>query len=295
MLYLHVAVMLFGLAGLFGKFLTLPAVVIVFGRTVFAAAALGLLGLFVGQGRGRISPSELAVICVQGLVLAVHWVTFFYSVQISTVAVGLISFSTFPVFVTFLEPLCFDEKLRSRDVILSFVVFAGLLLVVPEFEISNSVTRGVLWGTISGFTFAMLSLLNRQLSKTHSARFLALSQNLVAALCLVPFLSADSLDITSRDLLYLFVLGVLCTALSHTFFINALVTIRAQTASVVAALEPVYGILFALLLLGEIPSGRTLVGGTVILVATIAASFFHYNASQSRTNESISLSRAEAL
>jgi len=295
MLYLHVAVLLFGLAGLFGKWLTLPAVVIVFGRTMSAAVALWLLGLFVGPGRGRMSPSDLAVLCVQGLVLAVHWVTFFYAVQISSVAVGLISFSTFPVFVTFLEPLCFGEKLRARDGILSFVVFVGLLLVVPEFELRNSVTRGVLWGTLSGLSFALLSLLNRQLSQIHSARFLAFSQNLVAAVCLVPFLSTASLHVTSRDILSLVVLGVLCTALAHTFFINALVTIRAQTASVVAALEPVYGIGFAFIFLGEVPSGRTVVGGTVILVTTIAASFFHYNASQSRTNESISLSRAEAL
>ncbi|MEQ9570407.1 MAG: EamA family transporter, partial [Longimicrobiales bacterium] len=113
LLSVHLAVLLFGAAGLFGKLLALPPTVIVLGRVVFASAALGA----VLAARGRRGTDRRAGgggpvwgLAALGLLLAVHWVTFFHAIQVSSVAVGLLTFATFPVFAALLEPLLPGER-----------------------------------------------------------------------------------------------------------------------------------------------------------------------------------------
>jgi len=217
--------------------------------------------------RGR----EAAWLVACGLLVAFHWVAFFQSVQVATVAIGVLSFSTFPLFTTFLEPLFFGERLRPVDLLSAVLVLAGVGLMVPAFDLRNSITLGVVWGVLSGLSFAVLALLNRQLVQTHPPMLIAGVQNLVAAIALAPLLPAIRVTPGLRDLLLLAVLGVGCTALAHTLFIRSLGHVRAQLASVVACLEAVYGVAFAFVLLGEAPSARTLAGGAIILAATAFA------------------------
>jgi len=271
MIEIHVAVFLFGTAGLFGKFLSLSPAVIVFGRTAFASTALAAVMLVLKEGMALRNGRDLLNLGVLGGVLALHWTTFFKSIQVSTVAVGLLSYSTFPLFVTFMEPYLFNEKLRSFDVFTALMVFIGLILVVPSFDFENNITQGVLWGTLSGLTFAVLSLLNRKIVKSYSPLTVAFYQNAVAAAVLLPMLVVEQPSIGSQDFLFLGLLGVICTALSHALFIKGLVYVKTQLASIIAGLEPVYGIVFAVVLLGEIPSLRTLAGGFLIIGATFLA------------------------
>jgi drug/metabolite transporter (DMT)-like permease len=107
---IHLAVFLFGFPGLFGKWLALPAVLIVFGRVLFASLALAaVMGL--RRTSFRVKPAgDLVLLGLCGLLLAVHWTMFFRSVQVSSVAVGLLAYSSFPVFTAFLEPLLAREK-----------------------------------------------------------------------------------------------------------------------------------------------------------------------------------------
>jgi len=212
-----------------------------------------------------------------GMLLAVHWISFFKSIQVSTVAVGLLTFSTFPVFTTFLEPYFFDEKLRTRDITVAFIALAGVSLVVPEFEISNSITLGALYGITAGLTFAVLSILNRKCVKNYSSLVVAFYQDSFTTLFLLPFLIPFLLlqepAFQPRDLLLLALLGVVFTGIAHSLFIRGLKGIRAQTASIIASLEPVYGIIAAVLLLGEIPEFRVVLGGVVILGAAAYTTF----------------------
>jgi drug/metabolite transporter (DMT)-like permease len=211
---------------------------------------------------------------LQGILLAIHWTTFFLAIQISSVAVGLVTFSTFPLFVTFLEPVCFKERLRTRDVFIAGGVFMGVLLVIPEFDMSNNITRGGAFGIVSGFTFALLALVNRRNARISDPLAVAFYQNLFAALFLVfPVLAVKADFPEMTDLPGLVFLGVVCTALAHTLFVKSLVVIKARTASVIAGLEPVYGILLAFILLDEVPGARTLAGGLVIITATILAGY----------------------
>lgn len=271
LLAIHLAVLLFGASGLFGKFLDLPAALIVYGRVFFASLAFAItIPIFKKNVRWQ-QRQDLIGFIFLGAVLAVHWTAFFYAIQISTVAIGLLTFSTFPVFVTFLEPLFFGERLRRFDVLISLVVFVGLVLVIPEFDLANNLTRGVIWGTISGLTFAVLSILNRKFVADYSAFTVSFYQNGVASLVLLPFVGRSIPDVTLPEWGQLVLLGVVFTAVAHTLFIKGMQTIKAQLASLIASLEPVYGILFALIFLQEVPSGRELLGGTIILSAIFYA------------------------
>ena len=266
---LHAAVALFGFAGLFGKWLALSPVAIVLGRTGIAAVALGILLLRVRE-RARFDVRLIG----NGVLLALHWLSFFAAIQVSTVAVGLLGFASFPLFTLLAERVFFARRLRRREALTALLVTVGLVLLVPELSFSNPTVRGLGWGIVSGFTFALLAVMNRRWVGSRTATDIAFWQNCLAALALLPFAWAAPWDIGvlgAREIMLLIVLGLFCTALAHTLFISGLAVATAHTASVIAALEPVYGIVLALLFLGEVPSPRTIGGGMLIVAAAVIA------------------------
>ena len=275
LLEIHIAVLLFGLAGLFGKLLLLPPTIIVLGRVFFATIFLSLVLLYLKQGIRLRQKQDYFFMALMGFILAVHWVTFFQAIQVSTVAVGLLTFSTFPVFVTFLEPVFFRERVELKDILVAFIAIVGVALVIPEFEIKNSMTQGALWGIASGFTFALLSILNRKYVKAYSSIIVAFYQDSIATVLLLPFLFLSTPVFRLTDILLLFILGVIFTGLAHTLFIKGLAGVKAQKASIIASLEPVYGIIAAILLLGAIPTLRVVLGGVIILSAAFYATVKH--------------------
>ena len=266
---LHAAVALFGFAGLFGKWLALSPVAIVLGRTAIAALALGILWLRAPE-RARFDVRLIG----NGVLLALHWLSFFAAIQVSTVAVGLLGFASFPLFTLLAERVFLARKLRRREALTALLVTIGLVMLVPELSMSNPTVRGLGLGIVSGFTFALLAVMNRRWVGSRTASDIAFWQNLLAALTLVPFAMAAPWEIGvigAREIMLLIVLGLFCTALAHTLFISGLAVATAHTASVIAALEPVYGIVLALLFLGEVPSPRTILGGMLIVAAAVIA------------------------
>jgi drug/metabolite transporter (DMT)-like permease len=266
---LHFAVLLFGFAGLFGKWLALPPAMIVLGRTVFASLALWAALRLSRELRGRFEWRLAA----NGAVLALHWLAFFQAIQIASVAIGLLGFATFPLFVLLLESRQKHRKLRAIEWTTALLVTLGLLLIIPEFRIENRMVQGLLWGVVSGLTFALLAVGNRVLVSRRSAGEVAFWQNACAAACLLPLVVVAPVLPSPRDLVLLVVLGVFCTALAHTLFIRSMRALSAHIASVVAALEPVYGIALAWVLLGEVPSTRTLAGAALIVGAAVFATW----------------------
>jgi drug/metabolite transporter (DMT)-like permease len=266
---LHFAVLLFGFAGLFGKWLALPPAAIVLGRTLVAAAVLGLL---VAARRER--PRFATGLAVNGAVLAVHWVAFFEAIRVSTIAVGLLGFASFPLFVLVLERLILGRRWQRIEALTALMVATGLIVLVPRFAWEERTVQGLAWGILSGFTFALLAVRSRRYATTHAPAAVALWQNAFAALVLLPFIVGGVVAMpapTARDVGLLLVLGIACTALAHTLFIASLRRVSAHTASVVAALEPVYGIALAAWLLAEHPSPRTLAGAALIVGAALVA------------------------
>jgi len=267
---LHAAVALFGFAALFGKWLPLPATAIVLGRTIVAA---GTLAIIVTARGGRVGRPDTAL-ALNGAILALHWVTFFASVQVSTVAVGLLGYASFPLFVLLLERRDAAQRSKRVDALLALIAMAGLVTLVPGVDASGSTIRGLALGIVSGFTFALLSVRSHAMVKRVSPSRIALWQNGFAAACLVPVAIVEGAIVVpaASEIGLLLLLGVVCTGVAHTLFIASMQRVGAHTASVVAALEPVYGIVLAIPLLGEVPTTRTVIGGTLIVVAAVIAS-----------------------
>lgn len=262
---IHIAVLLFGLAGLFAKWVLLPAVIIVLGRVIFSSLSLFFL-LKVKKARVRLDKGRDYILMITaGIVLAVHWTTFMQSIQTSTVAVGTLTFSTFPLFVTFLEPVLFHERLKSSSVVSAVVMLAGVLLIVPEFHLGNTMTQGVIWGMAGSLSYAVLSLMNRMFMEKYTSSLTAFYEQATAAVVLLPSLFLLKPVVSGKDILVLVLLGVVFTAFAHTMYIEGLKHVKVQTAGIISGLESVYGIIAAFLFLGEKPGIKELAGGVIIL------------------------------
>lgn len=269
-----VALPFVSLTGLFGKFLTIAPLLIVQGRSIFAFGTL-LIALVVMREKLFFQDyREWIWLMVSGSILGIHWIAFFEAIQVSTVAIGLLSFASYPLFTTLLEPLFFKEVLRRKNVVAALIVICGLAIMATSSEepnaiISGSVIQGLLWGLLAGFGFSVLTLLNRGYVRNHSPLLLTCWQNGFAALVLLPWSLSESWMISGKEWSLLFILGVICTVGGHTLLINGLRHVKAQIASLlIAGLEPVGAIVFALFLLGEIPSLQTLLGGLLIVGTT---------------------------
>ena len=271
-LYLHLSVMFFGLSGVIGQFVQIPAVLVAGGRVLCSTALLLVLSLASRAPLRLRSRRDLLLTLGTGVVLAVHWTAFFQSIQLSSVAIGTITYSTFPLFVTFLEPLLFHEKLRLSSVLSALLLLLGVLITIPEFSAENQVTAGILWGMLSSLAYAVMSLSNRYLSASYPSRTICLYEQGTAAVVLLPAFFLVPATWTLPDLAGVAAIGFVCTAFAHTLYVEAQKRVTAQTAGIVSGMETVYGILFALLLLGEVPTLRELIGGGVILSVALLSS-----------------------
>ena len=270
---LHIGALMFGLTGVFGKLAGASASIIVFGRAAFAVLALAC---FAGLAKKtlwyRLSLRDTRNLLLSGLLLAGHWVSFFVAVKIAGVAIATLGFASFPAFTVMLEGLIFRERIRLNEIILVILVSVGLILVTPSFDLASQATEGLLWAIASGLLFSLLSLNNRANSGRVPAVQAALWQNAVVALCLLPFAASGLGEVRPLDWLWIGLLGVLCTGVAHSLFVASLAVIKARTAAVVFALEPVYGISLAWLLFHETPTLRMLLGGALIIVAIVVSS-----------------------
>src|SRR5471032_2060844 len=271
---LHIGALMFGLTGVFGKLASAAPAIIVFGRAVFAVLALSLFARLARNHRWQpLQAQDWRRLLLSGLLLAGHWVSFFIAVKVAGVAVATLGFASFPAFTVLLEGLIFRERIRFNEILLVVLVSIGLVLVTPDFDLASQATGGLLWAVLSGLLFSLLSLANRAGSGRISAVQAALCQNLVVAVCLLPWAAPGLAQVPALDWLWIGLLGVFCTAVAHSLFVASLAVIKARTAAVVFALEPVYGITFAWLLFAEQPTLRMLLGGALIIVAIVINSW----------------------
>ena len=270
---LHIGALMFGLTGVFGKLAAASASSIVFGRAGFAVLALTFVAALAKSTRWKqLALRDARNLLISGLLLAGHWVSFFVSVKIAGVAIATLGFASFPAFTVILEGLIFRERIRLNEVILVLLVSIGLILVTPSFDLASQATEGLIWAIASGLLFSLLSLNNRANSGRVPAVQAAMWQNAVVALCLLPFAAPGLSEVRPLDWLWIALLGVFCTGVAHSLFVASLAVIKARTAAVVFALEPVYGITLAWLIFHETPTLRMLVGGVLIIVAIVVSS-----------------------
>ena len=290
----HGAAVLFGLTGILGALIRFDAVAITAGRAGFAATALLVLALVQRRPlRQGLERRRTGILLVSGLLLAVHWITFFLAVKVGGVAVATLGFASFPAFIALLDVVLFRERIGRAEGMMLSLVTLGLVLVTPSFDVGDQGTVGLLWGLASGLSFAGLAICNRRGNRGMDAIQVAFWQNLVVALLVLPLLGlglappqvahsqAPSSWVTGAAAIdwaswfWLAVLGVLCTGLAHTLFVKSLESLNARSAGMIIALEPVYAIACAWWLFGEEPSGRMLVGASLIILATVLLAMGH--------------------
>lgn len=266
---LHIGALFFGLTGVFGKLAASASPsIIVFGRAAFAVLALGLFASLARQAWQPLGGRDLRRLLLGGVLLAGHWVSFFVAVKVAGVAIATLGFASFPAFTVILEGLLFRERIRRNEAVLVVLVSIGLVLVTPDFNLASQATSGLLWAVGSGLLFSLLSLNNRASGRIPPVQA-ALCQNVVVALCLLPVAAPGLAEVRPLDWLWIGLLGVFCTGLAHSLFVASLAVLKARTAAVVFAMEPVYGITAAWLLFAETPTLRMLLGGALIIVAIV--------------------------
>ena len=133
-LYLHLAVMMFSISGVIGQFVEVPSVMVAMGRVICSSILLLTITLVKKESLRLDNRKDYLLIMMTGAVLAIHWTTFFQSIQVSSVAIGTITFSTFPLFLTFLEPIVFHEKLRGKSIVCAIILLIGVAITIPEFS-----------------------------------------------------------------------------------------------------------------------------------------------------------------
>ena len=269
----HSAVLIFGLTALFSKLITLSALEITLLRSIFAATMI--FSIFIWQKKSiKLSNiKDYSIVILLGILLALHWVTYFYAMQVSSIAVGVIALYTFPIITVFLEPLFHGEQPHIKDIVSALTVLFGIYLLVPEFSLSNETTQGILWGVLSAFFFALRNIMQGHYFKEYSAKHSLFYQTLVTFIVLLPFSFEVIPTVTDAQWGQLLILGVFFTAVPHTLFAFSLLNLKAKTVSLVACIQVVYAAIFAALILEEWVELSTIMGGLIVVSAAMYESY----------------------
>lgn len=266
---LHFTVILLGATALFAKIIPLSATDITFGRAIVACIMLFLIIKMTGGKIRLANCKDYAIAVLLGFLMAAHWVSYFAAMQYSSVSVGMIALFTFPVITVLLEPFFEGIRLVWQDLISAVVVLLGIYLLVPEVSIKNDVTLGIIIGIGSALLYAIRNLTMRKYFSHYSGALSMAYQTLIIVLCLSFFVSPQIVQATQQTYIWLAVLGTFLTALPHTLIAISLQHLRAKTFSLVACMQPLYGVILAILVLHEQPTWQTLVGGLLVISAAI--------------------------
>ena len=269
LLSVHSAVLIFGLTALFSKLITLSAIEITLLRSVFAVIAIGIYIKYLNESLKLSNKRDYLIAMLLGFLLAIHWVTYFHAMQVSSIAIGIISLYTFPVITVFLEPFFHGERPHIKDILSAIVVLFGIYLLVPEFSIDNQTAIGVFWGVLSAFMFAMRNIIHGRYFRAYPARHALFYQTIAVIVLLTPFSAQVIPEVSQTQWLQLVALGIFFTAVPHTLFAHSLLHLKAKTVSLVACIQVVYGTIFAALFLTEIPEWSTIAGGLIVISAAV--------------------------
>lgn len=281
---LHITVALLGGTALFSQVIGLPALNITLGRSIFAFAVL-LCMVFIKREQVRLhSTKDYAVAIILGSLMAAHWATYFAAMQYAGISVGIIALFTFPVITVFLEPLFEQRRLHWQDVLSAVVVLVGIVLIVPSSDLGNDITLGAAVGVLSAFLYSLRNLIHRKHFAQYSGVKAMAWQTAIICVVLAPFASDGLVTATAHDWLKLVLLGTLFTALPHALVAHSLKHLRAATFSLIASMQPFYGVALSILVLNESPGILTIVGGLLVTSAAIYETVVTHKSTQKKSN-----------
>lgn len=268
-LAIQACTVLFGLSALMGEQIQSDITAVVLGRGAFALLFLGALLCLFDRSRTDIPWRDRSKLLLNGALLAGHWFCFFMGVKAGGVAIGTLGFATFPAFVIMIEAVLSHKKPALFDMLLVTMIVAGVYILAPmRTENAGSLT-GLLWALGSGFIHALVIIFNRYLRIRASAIQSSWWQCAGCALVTLPGGIAGLVNSSGHDLVFIGLLGILCTGLAYWMLTWGLRTLQASTVSMMIVLEPVYAVLLAWIFLHQQPGGQTLMGAVLIIGASV--------------------------
>ncbi|VXD19814.1 DMT family transporter [Marinoscillum sp. 108] len=274
LLQLGLAIFIMSSSGTLGRYIELPPPVTIWMRCIIGAVALFIV-LKVGKFDLRIgNRKNFWLLFGSSLLLAGHWVSYFYSLKLSTVAIGMLSLFTYPVITAFLEPVMLKIPFQKSSLALGILAFVGVALLAPELSFENEHTLGIAIGVFSALCYSIRNILMKKRVAQQSGITLMFYQLLFISLFLWPVLFGFEFEPAqlSTDWEALLILGLFTTATGHTLLVLSFKHFTVSTVSVISALTPLLGILLGFLVLNEIPAGRTYIGGSLIFLTVVTES-----------------------
>ena len=276
-LELHIAVLLFGFTAILGDLIQLSAVMIVWWRVLITCISL-LYFVRFGKKLKSIPKDKIFKFLGIGVLVALHWITFYGAIKLSNASVALICLASTSLFTSFLEPAILGRPVEKLQVIMGLMIIPGMWLIVNTVE--SSMMNGIYVGLLSALLAATFSTLNKRLideADSYSITFLELGSAWIFISLLIPVLIWNGTAVqfwpVGSDWVYLIILALLCTTLAYILSLRALKHISAFVANLTINLEPVYGILMAIFLLNDHKelSPRFYIG--VVLISVIVFSY----------------------
>mgnify|MGYP005815552597 FL=1 len=270
---LNLAVIIISTSGTLGRYIELSPFLIIFLRSFIAIWALVIFCKIKGFKLNFSNKKDLLKVLFAGILMCAHWLTYFQSLKLSSVAIGMLSIYTYPVITTFLEPLIRKTGFNKIHLFLGILVLFGVYFLVPEFSLDNQQTIAVCFGVGSAFLYSLRNILMKQQASKYNGSVLMLYQMFVVSTLLIPVLFFFDLSVIPSQLAPVLVLGLLTTSVGHTLLVSSFKYFSATTASIISSAQPIYGILLGYFILNEIPSINTVIGGLLIATAVFTEIF----------------------
>ncbi len=272
LLLLTLAAFFISTSGPLGRFIDLPTPVIIWCRS-----SLGALFLFIYCRYKKFnlkikSRKDFFTFLGCSILLGVHWITYFYALKLSNVALGMLSLFTFPVVTTFLEPFFSKSKFSFVHILLGFMVLLGIYILAPDFNFESAHLKGILWGLFSAVCYALRNVILKKHVSNYNGSALMMYQTAFITVLLLPVIFLMETDNITSQFPYLLTLALITTAVGHSLFVRSFKHFSVSTASIIGTSQPVFGIILAFLFLNEIPSLKTYIGGALIIATVIIES-----------------------
>ena len=255
-LTLHFIVLIWGFTAILGLLIDIPPVEVVFFRTLISSVGLWIVLRFWKRSLVIRSRKHFWVIPGTGVLIALHWILFFLSARISNASVCLAGMATCSLWTSLIEPLSQGRKIRGFEVLLSIVAFIGIGVI---FNVEFDYLSGLLIAVLSAFIASVFTVINGRLTKTHDPYVITFYEMVGACVFTAMFFPiytgvfVDSLSLspTLDDWFYLSVLAIVCTVYAYSVSVELMKRLSAFSINLVVNLEPVYGIILALIIFGD--------------------------------------------
>ena len=271
LLEINLAMFFIATSGALGRYVQLPVPVTIGARALLAFLVLYFFCMWKGISL-HINRRDVPIILFIGFLMGVHWITYFYALKLSTVAIGMLSLFTYPALTAFLEPLILKTKFQRVHVLLALLVLLGMFFLSPNLDFQNSNTIAIGFGLLSALAYALRNILLKGKVSDYHGSTLMVYQTGIIGVVLFPFFFTIAPELVLEQWRALIALAVITTAIGHTWFIMTFKHFNITTVSIISSIQPVYGILIGAVFLSEIPALSTILGGLLILSSVVIES-----------------------